>query len=192
MKSLCIAATLILCITVSSLSRTVPTPTVTSEDLYSAEMQAAINTLPADLKTRLNSENAKLIQYSATHTGPETLEYAETLIYEMTDDAFDDGSGVGGLFPPATFGGEINYFSTEEERRRCIRDQKEACRNDYNADLFQSAGVGTGVFLGCTTFTAGSGALVCGVGGFAVHLLGVAAARQRRQACELRAPYLCG
>jgi hypothetical protein len=64
--------------------------------------------------------------YAATHTGPETLEYAETLIYEMTENEFDDGSGVGGLFPPATFGGEINYFGTGEERRRWSRDQKEA------------------------------------------------------------------
>lgn len=86
----------------------------------------------------------------------------------------------------------IEFYGDEDDRRtRCIRDQREACRLEYNAELFQSAAIGTGVFLGCGALTVGSGIILCAAGGLGVHALGIAAARQRRDACNARAEYLC-
>ncbi|HKO44500.1 MAG TPA: hypothetical protein VJU84_14575 [Pyrinomonadaceae bacterium] len=159
--------------------------------------------MPEDIKAELATATDSLREYAVTHTTQDTMTYAKTLLDQMTFDALEWDGGSGTFSPDGLYDDAPSflvpngdaplefYGSNTDARRRCLRDQWEACRNEYNAELFQSAAIGTGVFLGCGALTAGSGIILCAAGGLAVHALGIAAARQRRAACEARAPYQC-
>ena len=131
--------------------------------------------------------NAQVKTYSATHTGQQTLAYAETLLNQMTENNLAFDSSVYDQEWGDPLQGYDPGDAREEQRRKCIADHKEACHHEYNAEIFQSASVATGAFAGCGLITAGTGVIWCAAGGLAIHALGIAAARQRRQACELRA-----
>lgn len=53
-------------------------------------MQAQVNTLPSDIRYQVDSASVELAQYAATHTGEQTLQYAEVLLNKMTEDNLDE------------------------------------------------------------------------------------------------------
>ncbi|HEY6803389.1 MAG TPA: hypothetical protein VI306_07405 [Pyrinomonadaceae bacterium] len=143
----------------------------------------------------------ELTAYAATHTDDEVRQYALNRLNEMTASAL--GVAVNQLptmqqdlvtvdpypyypgDPGDPWGGGDNRLNI------CLAGHYEACRRNYNADIFTSAAVSTGVMIACLTVSGGTLALGCAALALAAHAAGIAAANERYQACMALAQTDC-
>lgn len=141
---------------------------------------------------------AELTTYAQTHTQAELeaevnrrLDEAEWSAYEAPDDMMSIANLIN---PPQLLDIPKSPFSTysnQHDRLDCIGIRTEACREDYNRDLFLATGAGLGILAGCTGITAGLGFIGCGVAALGVQQAGIQAARSGRRACNFRAQQDC-
>lgn len=73
----------------------------------------------------------------------------------------------------------------------CTGLREEACREDYNGELWLATAAGATVLAGCALGTAGVGSIACGVLALGVQHAGFQAAGSRRRSCNLRAQQDC-
>lgn len=149
---------------------------------------------------------AELTEYAATHTDDELRAYAAMRMNELTDQALWEETPIASVISPEVWYGEstmddrpgdkwgggdpIDPYSGDEYKT-CLNGRYEECRRNYNADIFISAGVSTGIAAGCVGLTAGSGLIICVALALSVHAAGIAAANERYQGCKVRAQLDC-
>jgi hypothetical protein len=153
-------------------------------------------TTPADEQLRLQTEfETQLMEvYQQAGSQQEVIAEATRMVEDMAleatvfepeyDPIFFDPWG--GDFPEIGDGSD-----TWRRKQQCLSAKLEECRRTYNAELFSSAAVATTIFAGCLALTAGSAFVLCVAAAAAAHVLNIAAAKQRYQACVTRAKYEC-
>lgn len=147
---------------------------------------------------------AELYDYASTHSEAETRAYAQYRLDQLTySNLFPETTQTnlleGGISPEVLYGEYTTSiyldldrdFNLDSRLRECTFRKQEQCRSSYNADLFTSAAISTGVFAGCNAITALSGFLLCTAAAFAAHMLMIQAARERYQNCIDNAAWEC-
>jgi len=168
-----------------------------------------IYSAPASAQTLTEEEltaqfAAELNEYAATHTLEELKAYAEYRLNLITsENLIPEGSSASTLWisPEVWYGedyGDLNLVYLDLDREaydspysQCLRHKEEECRVEYNAKILESAAAATAVFAGCIAIGTPTSFALCAGAAMAVHLLQVAAARQRFQFCLNSAPYNC-
>lgn len=146
---------------------------------------------------------AELNEYASTHSEEQTREYAQYRLDQLTysnliAEPTQTNLLVTAISPEVLYGTEesiyldLDYdFNRDSQLRQCTYVKQEQCRSAYNADLFTSAAISTGVFAGCNAITALSGFILCTAAALAAHMLMIQAARERYQSCYDNAAWEC-
>jgi len=106
---------------------------------------------------------AELTDYASTHTEEETRAYAQYRLDDLTysnlmPEPTQGNVLEGGISPEVLYGSwgdattiylDLEYdFNFDSKLRECTYRKQETCRANYNADLFTSAAISTGIFAG--------------------------------------------
>lgn len=140
--------------------------------------------LEAEINRRLGEAEETALNDDSFSSAPQTLE--NTLLFD------DPMQSLITRSTPQTLKDTPRDFSAlYGDRIDCLGIRQEACREDYNGELFLASGVGLTVLAGCTGITLGAGFIACGVAALGVQQAGFQAARSRRRGCNLRAQADC-
>ncbi|HEY6803968.1 MAG TPA: hypothetical protein VI306_10350 [Pyrinomonadaceae bacterium] len=144
----------------------------------------------------------ELTAYAVTHTDDEVRQYAQNRLNEMTASAL--GVAVNELptvqqdlitIDPYPYypgdPGDPWGIGGDERYNICITGKTEACRRNYNADIFTSAVVASGIMAACMAISGGAAAIACAALALAAHAAGIAAANERYQGCVQNAMTDC-
>lgn len=149
---------------------------------------------------------AEFTAYAATHTEAEVQAYFQQRINQMTSEAltFDrtttQGAAIALDSSAEVMPGDIFIYpdlwdyddgSSDARLRFCLETRNEECRNNYNAELAQSAITSLAIAAACIGLTAGAGFILCMAGAAAAHALGIEAAKQHYSGCLARAKSDC-
>jgi len=168
---------------------------------YAAPVSAQTLTeeeLTAQFATELN-------EYAATHSIEELRAYGQYRLDLITSENLMTevaSAATLGVSPEVWYGEDYGdmatliYFDLDREPfdspyAQCLRHKQEECRVEYNARIIESAALATAVMAGCLALTTPANLVICMAAALTMHVLQVAAARQRFQFCLNSAPYNC-
>jgi hypothetical protein len=176
-----------------------------------------VYTIPASAQTteeQLKAQfEAELYGYSLTHSREEVAAYAQYRLDSMTMNAYNGQTTVleAGIsrdvldddtedFISVWLRGETSFNSLiylDEDRDPynslldCTHRKWDECRDQYNASLFTSAALATGIFAGCNGITALTGFIACTAGALAAHGLQIKSASITLESCAGGAYQAC-
>lgn len=156
---------------------------------------------------------AELYEYSLTHSREEVAAYAQYRLDSMTTNGYSGETNV----LEAEISGDVLYDDTEdlfsvwlrgettfnsliyldEDRDPydalldCTHRKWDECRAQYNASLFTSAALATGIFAGCNGITALTGFIACTAAALAAHGLQIKSASITLESCVSGAYEAC-
>ncbi len=117
--------------------------------------------LPITAQALATDFETQLVAYAQTHTREEVEAYALTLLQEAQAQAEQDDGGS--LLMDKMFPTLKDKPAPKWLLGGCLDDRLEACRLQYNSELFQATAISTVVLAGCTTVTALAGFIACAV-----------------------------
>jgi hypothetical protein len=149
---------------------------------------------------------AELTAYAATHTDSEVVAYAQARVYSMTAEAQSTTTAATIATNPLSLviseevlsptGSTNMLIFTDPEGgdgydparfRFCIESRERECKALYDAALAESAATSITLIAACTVLSGGTVLIVCLAAALSAHLLNIAAASRKYQACSTRA-----